>query len=129
MHLILRKMNSTLLPRYKISQILFAILQNLRNFIQRNYILLSFYKVLEKKLAFTIVFIKLIEVNLHMTEKTWWSIEADKPLYIRHAQYNTDMQTTFEERKFKTMLNVWYRYDNKHSILILLRLELFFMYI
>ena len=70
MHLILRKMNSTLLPRYKISQILFAILQNLRNFIQRNYILLSFYKVLEKKLAFTIVFLKLIEVNLHMTEKT-----------------------------------------------------------
>ena len=70
MHLILRKMNSTLLPRYKISQILFAILQNLRNFIQQNYILLSFYKVLEKKLAFTIVFIKLIEVNLYMTEKT-----------------------------------------------------------
>ena len=63
-------MNSTLLPRYKISQILFAILQNLRNFIQRNYILLSFYKVLEKKLSFTIVFAKLIEVNLHMTEKT-----------------------------------------------------------
>ena len=70
MHLILRKMNSTLLPRYKISQILFCNFAKFEKFYTAKLYTSEFLQSFRKKLAFTIVFIKLTEVNLHMTEKT-----------------------------------------------------------